>query len=88
MGSLQHDSSAIYLHDIQQSVDETEPSVLERSVQPGSASLLTSFSWHPTHENRLLTIALTGNHKASIPPLLSEIIEINLCCLTTNSQFC
>ncbi|CAH0752477.1 unnamed protein product [Bemisia tabaci] len=60
LGSLQHDSSAIYLHDIQQSVDETEPSVLERSVQPGSASLLTSFSWHPTHENRLLTIALTG----------------------------
>uniref|UniRef100_A0A1B6CGC5 MIOS-like alpha-solenoid domain-containing protein n=1 Tax=Clastoptera arizonana TaxID=38151 RepID=A0A1B6CGC5_9HEMI len=60
LGSLQKDSAVIHLHDVQQSMDETEPSVLERSVQPGSSTHITSFSWHPTHENRLLTIALTG----------------------------
>ncbi|XP_069700640.1 GATOR2 complex protein MIOS [Periplaneta americana] len=64
LGSLLRDSAVIHLHDIQHTVcanDEVEPSVLERSVHPGSANNITSFSWHPTHENRLLTIALTGN---------------------------
>ncbi|XP_075236939.1 GATOR complex protein mio isoform X2 [Lycorma delicatula] len=60
LGSLQRESSGINLHDIQQSVDDADPSVLERSVQPGSDSQLTSFSWHPQDENRLLTIAITG----------------------------
>jgi hypothetical protein len=51
------------LHDIQYTVvgnDEVEPSVLERSVFPGTTNNITSFSWHPTHENRLLTIAFSG----------------------------
>lgn len=60
LGSLQRDSTAIHLHDLQQSMDDAEPSILERSVQVGSSSHLTSFSWHPTHENRLLTIAFSG----------------------------
>ncbi|XP_066997693.2 GATOR2 complex protein MIOS isoform X2 [Anabrus simplex] len=63
LGSLLRDSSTIYLHDIRHTVvgnDEVEPSVLERSVQPCPASNITSFSWHPTHENRLMTIALSG----------------------------
>lgn len=29
-------------------------------MHPGTANNITSFSWHPTHENRLLTIALSG----------------------------
>ncbi|PSN33611.1 WD repeat-containing protein mio [Blattella germanica] len=67
LGSLLRDSAAIHLHDIKQTVignDEIEPSVLERSVHPGTANI-TSFSWHPTHENRLLTIAgtITGTIK-------------------------
>lgn len=54
--------------------DELEPNVLERMIQPGSsigfidsskASIsslphIASFSWHPSHENRLLTISLPG----------------------------
>lgn len=60
LGSLHRESAAIYLHDIQQSVDDADPSVLERSVQPGSDTQITSFSWHPQDENRLLTIAITG----------------------------
>lgn len=63
LGSLLRDSTSIQLHDIRYTVfgnDEVEPSVLERSVHPGTANNITSFSWHPTHENRLLTIALSG----------------------------
>jgi len=63
LGSLLRDSTAIHLHDIQYTVvgnDEVEPSVLERRVYPGTMNNITSFSWHPTHENRMLTIALSG----------------------------
>lgn len=62
MGSLQKDSMAIGLHDMQQSLEEVEPSALERTVHPGQGNIhLASFSWHPTHENRLLAISQTGN---------------------------
>jgi hypothetical protein len=57
------DSTVIHLHDIQYTIvgnDEVEPSVLERSVYPGTANNITSFSWHPTHESRLLTVSLSG----------------------------
>lgn len=63
LGSLLRDSTAIHLNDIQYTVvgnDEVEPSVLERKVYPGTTNNITSFSWHPTHENRMLTIALSG----------------------------
>ncbi|XP_026687681.1 GATOR complex protein MIOS-like, partial [Diaphorina citri] len=60
LGSLQRDSSAIHLHDVQQSMDEGEATVLERSVRPGPSNQLTSFSWHPKDESRLLTISIAG----------------------------
>lgn len=61
LGSLQKDSMAISLHDMQQSLEEAEPSALERTVHPGQGNIhLASFSWHPTHENRLLAISQTG----------------------------
>ncbi|XP_065221938.1 GATOR2 complex protein MIOS-B [Planococcus citri] len=60
IGSLQKESSAIHLHDIQQSMEENEPSVLWRSIQPGQNVPLTSFSWHPKNENRLIAISLVG----------------------------
>ncbi|KDR16180.1 GATOR complex protein MIOS [Zootermopsis nevadensis] len=63
LGSLLRDSTSLHLHDIQYTVvgnDEVEPFVQEQSVHPGTANNITSFSWHPTHENRLLTIALSG----------------------------
>lgn len=46
---------------MQQSMEEAEPSALERTVHPGQGNIhLASFSWHPTHENRLLAISQTG----------------------------
>lgn len=63
LGSLVRDSPGIYLHDIRHTVmsnDEVEPSVLERCVQPCGTNNITSFSWHPTNENRMLTISLSG----------------------------
>lgn len=39
---------------------ETEPSFIERSVQP-SQTAVSSFSWHPSQENHLLTISPSGH---------------------------
>lgn len=61
LGSLQRDSSVVHLHDVQQSMDETEPSALERTVQPREdEDTITAFSWHPTHDNRLVATYLSG----------------------------
>ncbi|KAK9890772.1 hypothetical protein WA026_012117 [Henosepilachna vigintioctopunctata] len=64
LGTLQKDSSCIILYDIQRTLvgnEEIEPSVLERSVLPGSPHNITSFSWHRSDESRFLTIALSGS---------------------------
>lgn len=45
---------------MQQSVENNEPSVLWRSIQPGQNIPLTSFSWHPKHENRLIAVSYLG----------------------------
>ncbi|GLH08738.1 GATOR complex protein MIOS [Gryllus bimaculatus] len=66
LGSLVRDSCGVYLHDIRHTImsnDEVEPSVLERCIQPCASSNITSFSWHPSNENRMLTISLTGTIK-------------------------
>lgn len=75
LGVLQRDSSSIGLYDIQPTMvgnDEVEPSFLERAILPGVTGMaggvpasavgaITSFSWHPSHENRLLNINLSGH---------------------------
>ncbi|OXU30787.1 hypothetical protein TSAR_008781 [Trichomalopsis sarcophagae] len=65
LGSLQKDSASLYLHDIQHyggGGEDTEPGALERTIAPpwSLASNPTSFSWHPTHVNRLLAISQQG----------------------------
>lgn len=70
LGTLQKDSAALHLHDIQHcgagSGEDTEPGALERTVAPSFSSPSsnwsspTSFSWHPTHVNRLLAISSQG----------------------------
>lgn len=60
MSSLQRDNASIHLHDIQHVVignDDIEQTMLERSIIPSTSNYLSSFSWHPNHENRLLSIA-------------------------------
>lgn len=67
LGSLQKDTMAISLHDMQQSMEEAEPSALERTVHPGQGNIhLASFSWHPAHENRLLAISQTGHFSINL----------------------
>lgn len=75
LGTLLRDSTSIGLYDIQPTMvgnDEVEPSFLERAVLPGVTGVvgatqssdkgaITSFSWHPTQENRLLNISLSGS---------------------------
>ncbi|XP_014242242.1 GATOR complex protein MIOS-B [Cimex lectularius] len=61
LGSLQRDSRSIHLHDVQQ-MEDMEPTILERSIKPLLNHIqITSFSWHPKDENRLLTINLSGS---------------------------
>lgn len=65
LGSLQRDSNIIMLHDLQMATignEEVEPTLLERPIQPASGHVnITSFSWHPKVESRLLTISFSGN---------------------------
>lgn len=64
LSSLQKDSSVINLFNIQQTIvnnEEVDPTVMERVITPGSPHNITSFSWHNVDENRLLTIAVSGN---------------------------
>ena len=61
---LPKDSAVVKLYDIQptsEGSDELEPAVIERTLPShGSGHGLSSFNWHPHHENRLLTITSTG----------------------------
>ncbi|KAK3592025.1 hypothetical protein CHS0354_031537 [Potamilus streckersoni] len=57
------DSSTIKLFDIRHSVigsEELDPVITERTVQPKKLSSISYFSWHPTFENRLLTVSPDG----------------------------
>ncbi|XP_046390377.1 GATOR complex protein MIOS-B [Ischnura elegans] len=65
LGSLTRDSSYLYLYDIQHAVvgsaDGPEPAIaIERNVNLEPQAMLASFSWHPSHENRLLAITSRG----------------------------
>ncbi|KAG8195761.1 hypothetical protein JTE90_010637 [Oedothorax gibbosus] len=53
------DSPTINLFDIQSPAgsDEVEPAVVERNLQPYPSNSIMSFAWHPSHENRMMTIS-------------------------------
>uniref|UniRef100_T1HA87 Zinc_ribbon_16 domain-containing protein n=1 Tax=Rhodnius prolixus TaxID=13249 RepID=T1HA87_RHOPR len=59
LGSLHKDSRSLHLHDIQL-MDDMDHSILERSVKTTLSNQITSFSWHPKRESRLLAISLAG----------------------------
>ncbi|XP_078376457.1 GATOR2 complex protein MIOS-B-like isoform X2 [Oculina patagonica] len=68
LATLGKESPVVQLYDIQHASVaspaygvgyETEPSFIERSVKP-SQRAVSSFSWHPTQENHMLTISPSG----------------------------
>ncbi|CAH0555566.1 unnamed protein product [Brassicogethes aeneus] len=63
VAAVQKESSVVNLYDIQQTTvsnEDVEPVILERVVTPGSYHNIASISWHPTDENRFLSIASNG----------------------------
>ncbi|XP_015747858.1 PREDICTED: WD repeat-containing protein mio-B-like [Acropora digitifera] len=67
LAAIRKESGILQLYDIQHAPvvppvygTETEPFWIERSVQT-SQSALSSFTWHPTQENHLLTISPSGH---------------------------
>ena len=63
VASLCRDSPSIRLHDILHYTaggEDQEPAVITRSITPDASTFISGFSWHPTHENRLLTASYTG----------------------------
>ncbi|KAL0984813.1 hypothetical protein UPYG_G00147300 [Umbra pygmaea] len=60
LATLTRDTNIIRLYDMQHTPtpigDETEPTIIERSVQP-SDSLIGSFAWHPTTQNRMVVVS-------------------------------
>ncbi|XP_077554266.1 GATOR complex protein mio isoform X1 [Haemaphysalis longicornis] len=62
---LTKDSSVVKLYDVQHPqnvVDDVEPTMVERTVQPCAKSLaLSSFCWHPQRENRMLAVTTNSS---------------------------
>ncbi|KAK5600369.1 hypothetical protein CRENBAI_025252 [Crenichthys baileyi] len=60
LATLTRDSNIIRLYDMQHTPtpigDETEPTIIERSVQP-SESQIGSFAWHPSSQNRMVVVS-------------------------------
>ena len=60
LATLTRDSNVIRLYDMQHTPtpigDETEPTVIERSVRPCD-SQLGSFAWHPSAQNRMVVVS-------------------------------
>uniref|UniRef100_A0A8C4SMB3 Missing oocyte, meiosis regulator, homolog (Drosophila) n=1 Tax=Erpetoichthys calabaricus TaxID=27687 RepID=A0A8C4SMB3_ERPCA len=59
LATLTRDSNVIRLYDMQHTPtpigDETEPTIIERSVQP-CENYLASFAWHPSSQNRMVVV--------------------------------
>ncbi|KAK0139325.1 GATOR complex protein MIOS [Merluccius polli] len=60
LATLTRDSNVIRLYDMQHTPtpigDETEPTIIERSVRPCD-SQLGSFAWHPSAQNRMVVVS-------------------------------
>ncbi|XP_077978834.1 GATOR2 complex protein MIOS-B-like [Glandiceps talaboti] len=58
------DSPVVNLYDVQHTTfsgEDVEPAIIERTVQPFLGNhIVSSFAWHPTHENRMLSITVGG----------------------------
>lgn len=63
LATLTRDSNIIRLYDMQHTPtpigDETEPTIIERSVQP-CESQIGSFAWHPSTQNRMVVVSATN----------------------------
>ncbi|CAJ0958111.1 unnamed protein product [Ranitomeya imitator] len=59
LATLTRDSNIIRLYDMQHTPtpigEETEPTIIERSVQPCD-NYIASFAWHPTSQNRMVVV--------------------------------
>ncbi|XP_028926405.1 GATOR complex protein MIOS isoform X2 [Ornithorhynchus anatinus] len=59
LATLTRDSGVVRLYDMQHAPtplgDETEPTIIERSVQPCEAPV-ASFAWHPAAQNRMIAL--------------------------------
>ncbi|KAG7157420.1 GATOR complex protein MIOS-A-like [Homarus americanus] len=63
LASLCRDSSSVRIYDILHYThggEDQEPAVITRSINTDSSTYISAFSWHPTHENRIITASYTG----------------------------
>ncbi|KAL4222251.1 hypothetical protein ACF0H5_018288 [Mactra antiquata] len=66
LAALCRESSVVKLYDIRHTVvgpDELELVTFERNIQPNRQHQVVHFAWHPTSENRVMTLTPTGNFK-------------------------
>ncbi|XP_046689456.1 GATOR complex protein MIOS isoform X1 [Silurus meridionalis] len=63
LATLTRDANVVRLYDMQHAPagpvgsDESEPTVIERGVQPGGDVVISSFAWHPSTQNRMVVVA-------------------------------
>nr|XP_023658371.1 GATOR complex protein MIOS [Paramormyrops kingsleyae]XP_023658372.1 GATOR complex protein MIOS [Paramormyrops kingsleyae]XP_023658373.1 GATOR complex protein MIOS [Paramormyrops kingsleyae] len=60
LATLMRDSDVVRLYDMQHTPtpigDETEPTIIERCVQP-CETIIGSFAWHPSAQNRMVVVS-------------------------------
>ncbi|XP_033762093.1 GATOR complex protein MIOS-like isoform X2 [Pecten maximus] len=84
---LVKETSAVKLYDIRHipmGADDLDPAIIERNVQC-YANQCMAFSWHPTDENRMLTVSQTGAVKditvhERIPVMWSSQFHLSWAC--------
>lgn len=79
LASLCRDSSSVRIYDILHYThggEDQEPAVITRSINPDSSTYISAFSWHPTHENRIITASYTG--LVSLYSLFSPCLSFSL----------
>ncbi|XP_076029287.1 GATOR complex protein mio [Oratosquilla oratoria] len=63
LASLSMDSHIVRLYDIQYygvGAEDQEPTFTTRSISTDQNNYLSGFTWHPMHENRIVTVSYSG----------------------------
>ncbi|XP_033639777.1 GATOR complex protein MIOS-A-like [Asterias rubens] len=85
LASLARDSSVVKLYNVQHVDSEVEHT--ERHLQPSRAREVSMFAWHPTCENRVLTVTPTGTFRdVTIQDRISLTVSPQSTCMLASGR--
>lgn len=65
LGCACRDSCGVHLYDVLHCAggtggEDQDPAVITRAIYPDPPTFVSAFSWHPQHQNRIITASYTG----------------------------